>query len=384
MIPDPSPEDLAIRETVRRFAESDLAPKAAAFDESGGFVGGHLPGLAALGIMGLNLPEEWGGAGASALGLVGAVEEIARACAATASMVTAHFLATDAILLAGSPEQKSRYLPAAAAGRQLGAFALTEPGAGSSPADMTTRAVEAEGIVHLTGTKHFISNAAAADFIVLFARSGEASPRSDKTRPVIDAFILDRGAPGLAFGPPEPTMGMRGGHIFEITLDCRIPVACRLGAPGVGFRTAMQVLDRGRIEVAAMALGIAEAAIAATLGWVKERRIEGQALAARQGVQWMLADMATEIEAARLITYRAAALRQAGALFTREAAMAKLTASETAGRVTDRALQLHGGYGYSRRLPLERLARDARILRIYEGASEIQRNIIARMLLREG
>lgn len=379
MIPDPSPEDLAIRATIRRFAESGLAPKAAAFDESETFVGAHLPDLAALGIMGLNLPEEWGGAGASALGLVGAVEEIARACAATASMVTAHFLASDAILLAGSPGQKSRYLPAAAAGRQLGAFALTEPAAGSSPADMATRAVEAAGLVHLKGTKHFISNAAAADFLILFARSGEAGPR-----PAIDAFILERGMPGLAFGPPEPTMGMRGGHIFEITLDCRVPAESRLGAPGSGFRTAMQVLDRGRIEVAAMALGIADAALATVLGWVKQRRIDGQALADRQGVQWMLADMATEIEAARLITYRAAALRQAGAPFTREAAMAKLTASETAGRVTDQALQLHGGYGFSRRLPLERLARDARILRIYEGASEIQRNIIARMLLREG
>jgi butyryl-CoA dehydrogenase len=378
MIPALSPEDLAIRDTLRRFAESDLAPKAAALDESEAFAGAHLPGLAALGVMGLNLPEQWGGTGASALGLVGAVEEIARACAATASMVTAHFLATDAILLAGGPAQKARYLPEAAAGRLLGAFALTEPGAGSSPADMTTRAVETGESVHLKGAKHFISNAGAADFIVLFARSGESGPR-----PIIDAFILDRDTAGLTFGPPEPTMGMRGGHIFEIALDCRIPIDRRLGAAGAGFRTAMQVLDRGRIEVAAMALGIAEAAMEATLRWVRERRIDGQPLAERQGVQWMLADMATEIEAARLLTYRAAALRHTGAAFTREAAMAKLTASETAGRVTDRALQLHGGYGFSRRLPLERLARDARILRIYEGASEIQRNIIARLLLRE-
>ena len=378
MIPAPTAEDLAIQDSVRRFAASDLGPRAAEFDESEAFVGAHLPGLAALGIMGLNLPEEWGGAGASAAGLVGAVAEIAKACAATASMVTAHFLATDAILLAGSAAQKERYLRDAAAGKSLGAFALTEPGAGSSPADMTTRAVEAEGIIHLTGVKHFISNAGAADFIIVFARGAGAGPR-----PVIDAFILEKGTPGLSFAAPEPTMGMRGGHIFEITLDCRIPASQRLGPPGSGFRTAMQVLDRGRIEVAAMALGISEAAMAATLDWVKQRKIDGTPLADRQGVQWMLADMATEIEAARLLTLRAAALRHAGENFTRAAAMAKLAASETAGRVTDRALQLHGGYGFSRRLPLERFARDARILRIYEGASEVQRNIIARLLLRE-
>ncbi len=378
MIPAPTADDLAIRESVRRFARDELAPRAALFDETGSFVGAHLPGLAALGIMGLNLPEEWGGAGASALGLAGAVEEIAAACAATASMVTAHFLATDAILIAGSPEQKRRYLPGAAAGERLGAFALTEPGAGSSPADMTTTAVESAEGWRLTGTKHFISNAAEADFIVVFARSGSAGPR-----PIVDAFILDKGMPGLGFGPPEPTMGLRGGHIFEITLDCRVPAGQRLGEAGAGFRTAMRVLDRGRIEVAAMALGICQAAMAAALDWARQRHVEGRPLAERQGVQWMLADMATEVEAARLLTYRAAALRQAGAPFTKAAAMAKLAASETAGRVVDRALQLHGGYGYSRRLPLERLARDARILRIYEGASEIQRNIIARLILSE-
>jgi alkylation response protein AidB-like acyl-CoA dehydrogenase len=328
--------------------------------------------------MGLNLPEAWSGVGASALGLVGVVEEIAGACAATASMVTAHFLATDAVLLAGDKAQQERYLPRAAAGEALGAFALTEPGAGSNPADITTMATPADGNIHLAGVKHFISNAGAADFIVVFARAAGDGPK-----PIIDAYVLDKSTPGLSFGPPEPTMGLRGGHVFEVSIDCQIPESRRLGASGSGFRTAMHVLDRGRIEVAAMALGISEAAMTATLGWIKERRIDGQPLAERQGVQWMIADMATEIEAARLLTYRAAALRQAGQPFARAAAMAKLVASETAGRVVDRALQLHGGYGYSRRLPLERLARDARILRIYEGASEIQRNIIARAVLRE-
>ena len=379
MIPEFTADDLAVRDAVRRFAQNELAPRAAGFDESGAFVGAHLPGLSALGVMGLNLPEAWGGVGISALGLTGAVEEIAAACAATASMVTAHFLATDAILIAGAQDQKARYLPGAAAGHLLGAFALSEPSAGSNPADMTTTATPIPAGFHLRGVKHFISNAGKADFIVVFARAEGAGPR-----PVIDAFVLDKATPGLSFAAPEPTMGMRGSHVFEISIDCDVPASQRLGAPGSGFRTAMQVLDRGRIEVAGLALGICQAAMTATLGWIKDRRVDSQPLADRQGVQWMVADMATEIEAARLLTYRAAALRQAEQPFARAAAMAKLAASETAGRVVDRALQLHGGYGYSRRLPLERLARDARILRIYEGASEVQRNIIARFVLREG
>lgn len=376
MIPDFTEEDLAVRDAVRRFARKELAPRAAEFDESAAFVGAHLPGLSALGVMGLNMPVEFGGAGVSALGLTAAVEEIAAACAATASMVTAHFLASDTILLAGSPAQKQHYLPDAAAGKKLGAFALTEPGAGSNPAGMTTSAVAGPDGFHLRGTKHFISNAAYADFIIVFARAPDPGPL-----PVIDAFVVDKGTKGVSFAPPEPVMGMRGSHVFEIALDCDLPAEARLGAPGQGFRTAMRVLDRGRVEVAALALGICQAALSATLAWIVQRQVDGKPLAERQGVQWMVADMATEIEAARLLTYRAAALRQAGQRFSREAAMAKLVASETAGRVADRALQLHGGYGYSRRMPLERLARDARILRIYEGASEILRNIIARHLL---
>ena len=378
MIPDFTAEDVALRDAVRRFAQRELAPRAAAFDESTAFVGAHLPQLAALGIMGLNLPEEFGGAGASALGLTAAVEEIAAACPATASMVTAHYLASDAILLAGSAEQQQRYLPAASAGKTLGAFALTEPAAGSNPADMTTCAVPSAAGFHLRGTKHFISNAAHADFIIVFARQPQVGPGA-----AIDAFIIDKGTKGVGFASPEPVMGMRGSHVFEIALDCELPPQARLGESGSGFRTAMRVLDRGRVEVAALALGICQAALAATLGWITQRQVEGKPLAERQGVQWMIADMASEIEAARLLTWRAAALRQKGEHFAQAAAMAKLVASETAGRVVDRALQLHGGYGYSRRLPLERLARDARILRIYEGASEIQRNIIARHLLRE-
>jgi alkylation response protein AidB-like acyl-CoA dehydrogenase len=368
-------EDDSLLDTVRRFACAELAPRAAALDE-GGSVAEHLPRLAALGLLGMNLPERWGGAGLTARSLAGAVAELARACAATASMVTAHFLAADAILLAGDDAICERYLPAAAAGRALGAFALTEPQTGSNPLDMATSATPEGDGVRLRGVKHFISNGGIADFIVVFAKSDPAAGARG-----IDAFVLDKGIFGLRAAPPEPTMGLRASPIYELQLDCLVSAAHRLGSPGSGFKTALRALDRGRVDVAAMALGIASAALDAAVAWAKERRIDGHPLADKQGIQWMLADMATELAAARLLIDRAADLRESGAPFTREAAMAKLFATETAGRVVDRALQIHGGYGYSRKLPLERYARDVRVLRIYEGTSEIQRNIIARLLL---
>jgi len=373
---DRTAEDDLLLETVRRFARSELAPRAAALDEGGGSVAEHLPRLAALGILGMNLPERWGGAGLPARVLAGAVAEIACACAATASMVTAHFLTVDAILLAGDDAFRERYLPAAAAGRALGAFALTEPQTGSNPLEMSTRAVAEHDGVRLRGVKHFISNGSIADFIVIFAKSDPAAGARG-----IDAFVLDKGTPGLRAAPPEPTMGLRASPICELQVDCLLPATQRLGPPGSGFKTALRALDRGRVEVAAMALGIAAAALEATVAWTKERRIDGHPLAEKQGIQWMLADMATELAAARLLVERASDLRDAGAPFTQEAAMAKLFATEAAGRIADQALQIHGGYGYSRKLPLERYARDVRVLRIYEGTSEIQRNIIARLLL---
>jgi butyryl-CoA dehydrogenase len=376
VIPDLTADDMALRDGIRRFAAAELAPRARALDETGASIQVHLPSLAELGVMGMNLPEGFGGAGLSALALVAAVEEIAAACAATASAITAHFLATDAILLAGDDALCARFLPDAAAGRKLGAFALTEPQAGSNPADMAMRAEPAPGGYRLRGIKHFITNGGFADFIVVFAKTDpEAGSRG------MDGFIVEKGTQGLSAAAPEPTMGMRASHIFELSFDCVVPAANRLGPPGSGFKTAMRVLDRGRVEIAAEALGIARAALDAALAWAKQRQIGGRPLADNQGIQWMLADMAVSLDAARLLTYRAATLREAGAPFTREAAMAKLFASEAAGRIADGALQIHGGYGYSRNLPLERYVRDARILRIYEGASEIQRNIIARTLL---
>ena len=258
----------------------------------------------------------------------------------------------------------------------LGAFALTEPRAGSNPADMRCRAERTRAGYRLSGVKHFISNGGHADFIVVFALTDpEAGHRG------ISAFIVDKSAPGLRAGPPEKTMGLKGGHVFELSFDCDVPEANRIGDEGSGFKTAMKVLDNGRVEVAAMCLGIAQAALDAAVEWAKQRLIGGQALREYQGIQWMLADMATELRAARLLAEDAARKRARGVRFSREASMAKLFASEASDKIADLALQIHGGYGFSREMPLERYVRDLRIMRIYEGSSEIQRNIIARDLL---
>jgi butyryl-CoA dehydrogenase len=360
-------------EAVRKVATEVVAPLARQTDACGEFPHRQLAALAEIGVLGLNLPEKWGGPGLSALALSACVEAVAGACGSTASALTAHFLASDAILLGGDDELRARYLAGAASGTRLGAFALTEPGAGSNPADMRCRAMADERGYHLTGVKHFISNGAVADFIVVFAVTGPAAGHKG-----ISAFVVDKGTPGLRCGSAERTMGLRGGHIFELSLDCRIPAAQRLGGEGSGFRTAMKVLDNGRIEVASMCVGLAQAALDAAIAWAKERIVGGQALCEHQGIQWMLADMATELQAARLLTADAARKRAARTRYSLEASMAKLFASEVAGRVADRALQIHGGYGYVGDLPLERYVRDLRIMRIYEGSSEIQRNLIAR------
>jgi butyryl-CoA dehydrogenase len=369
-------DEIAVIETIRRLARETLASEAAAIDETAAFPKAQLAALAELGALGMNLPENWGGAGISALALASCVEIIAGACGSTASALTAHFLATDAVLIGGDDALRTRYLPAAAEGKLLGAFALTEPRAGSNPADMKCRAVAEGDSYHLSGVKHFISNGGVADFIVVFAITDRAAGHRG-----ISAFIVDKGTAGLTAGSPERSMGLKGGHIFELSFDCRIPAANRLGAEGSGFRTAMKVLDNGRIEVAAMCLGIGQAALDAALGWAQSREIGGEALGSYQGIQWMLADMAVQLRAARLLVEDAACKRSTAQSFSLESSMAKLFASEAAGRIADLALQIHGGYGYIRNLPLERYMRDLRIMRIYEGSSEIQRNIIARHLL---
>ena len=377
MLPD---EERSLADMLERFAAETLAPHAAETDETSAFVRPQLNALAELGLLGANLPESDGGPGISAPGLLRAVAIIAGACGSTVSALTAHYLATDSILLGGTPEQRAHWLPRCATGERLGAFGLTEPTAGSDPADMKTRAKRTADGWHLTGTKCFISNGGEADFVIIYALTNP-----DNGHRGISAFIVATDTPGFAAGKPERTMGLKGGHVFTLSLDCHLPDSALLGAEGQGFKTAMKVLDNGRIEVAAMCLGIAEAALNAAVIYAKDRVIGGEPLANRQGIRWQLADMALDYRAALLVAQDAARQRQAahhgGPRFSLAASQAKLLCSEMAHRVTDGALQIHGGYGFTRDLPLERYARDVRIMRIYEGSSEIQRNIIAAHLL---
>ncbi|MFY1706456.1 acyl-CoA dehydrogenase family protein [Tritonibacter scottomollicae] len=374
---DLNSEEQAVTTQIERFSSEVLAPAAAAIDAKSQFATLHRAALAEMGIMGMNLPEMYGGIGLSGPALYCAVEAIAGACGSTASMLTAHFLATDSLLLGADEVLKQRVLPAAAAGETLGAFALTEPMAGSNPADMRSTATRDGEGYRLKGSKCFISNAGEADFIVIYAKTdSEAGARG------VSAFIVEPGkTDGVDIGKHEETMGLRGGHVFPISFDCHVPAENRLGDEGTGFRTAMKVLDNGRIEVAAQATGIARAALDAAVSYAKEREVGGRPISSFQGLQWMLADSATELAAARALGLQAARKRGTGERYSSDSAFAKLYASEAAWRIADRALQIHGGYGYTRDFPLERYLRDLRIFRIYEGSSEIQRTIIARELL---
>jgi alkylation response protein AidB-like acyl-CoA dehydrogenase len=367
--------DLEIADAIHRFAQAELAPHAAQVDREEIPTTRYVHALAELGVMGMNLPERWNGIGASPAAIILALVEIAKACAATSSMIGAHYLATDSILIGASDELRERYLPDAATGVKLGAFALTEPQAGSNPAGMTTQALRDGDCYHIRGVKHFISNADAAQFIVVYAKTSPAQGTRG-----ISAFVVDRDTPGVTVSPPEKLMGIHGAPAHEVALDCVVPAANRIGDEGSGFRTAMKVLDNSRLDVAATSLGIAEAAFGDAVEWAKQRHVGGEPLANKQGLQWSFADMKTRLEAAWLLTLQAAARRAAGESFTEMASMAKLYASEMVSFVTDAALQVHGGYGFTREMRIERLVRDARILRIYEGSSEIQRTVIARSL----
>jgi alkylation response protein AidB-like acyl-CoA dehydrogenase len=368
--------ELAVIESAEKLAREVIQPRAQHYDETETFCAESLQALAELGGMGINLPEEYGGLGIGSLAMSRVVEAVAGACASTASALTAHFLATDSILIGGTQAQKQEWLPRAASGELLGAFALTEPAAGSNPADMRCRAQAENGGWRIRGSKHYITNAREAGFIVLYAKTD-----ADAGHKGISAFMIPQGTAGISFSSPEKTMGLRGSTIYELSLDCWLPASALLGSEGAGFNTAMAVLDRGRVEVAAMSLGVANAALQASLGWVRERQIGPKPLAAYQGTQWRIADMYAQLEAARMLTWKAAARRDSGERFSLESATAKLFAAECAGFITDAALQLHGGYGYIRDLPLERYVRDARILRIFEGTSEVQKIIISRSVL---
>ena len=371
-------EQEMIRRMVRDFAEKEIAPVAGEMDEKGEFPWEIIRKMAPLGFLGLPIPEEYGGAGVDNVSFAIAMEEIARASGSIAITLDAHVsLACEAILQFGSEEQKRKYLAPLARGEKLGAFALTEPEAGSDAAAIKTRAVLSGDEWVLNGQKVFITNGSIADVVVVAAVTDPT-----KGHRGISNFIVEKGTPGFRPGRDEEKMGLKGSVTSQLFFeDCRVPKENLLGKEGEGFKQFLIVLDAGRIAIGAMAVGLAQAALDASIAYAKERVQFGQPIAKFQAIQWMIADMATQLDAARLLVYRAAWLKDRGVRFTREAAMAKLFASEIAERACHAAIQIHGGYGYTKDYPLERFYRDVRLCEIGEGTSEIQRLVIARQVL---
>jgi butyryl-CoA dehydrogenase len=372
-------EQQLIREAVREFAEAELMPIAAELDRDHRFPHEILPKLAELNLMGMPYPEKMGGAGTDYVSYVIAIEEISKACASTGIILSAHTsLATWPIYKFGTQAQQDQYLPDMASGRRLGAFALTEPAAGTDAAAGTTTAVLSGDEYVLNGSKIFITNAPYAEVYIVFAKTDPAQGTRG-----MSAFIVEKDTPGFSVGEAEHKLGIRGSSTPPLYFaDCRIPKDALVGGEGNGFKIAMKTLDGGRIGVSAQALGIAQAALDASTAYAKERVQFGKPIAALQAIQWMIADMATQVDAARLLVYRAASCIDKGLPYFTEGAMAKLFASETATRVADRAIQIHGGYGYTESYPVERNWRDAKITELYEGTSEVQRMVIARSCLR--
>jgi alkylation response protein AidB-like acyl-CoA dehydrogenase len=371
-------EQQMIRKMVRDFAENEVAPLAQETDKTGQFPWQIIHKMGKLGLMGLPFSEEYGGAGADTVSYAIAVEEISRVCGSTGITLAAHIsLATFPIHHFGSEEQKRKYVPKLASGEWIGALGLTEPGAGSDAGGIKTRAVLDGDKWVINGQKCFITNGSIADVVVLTALTDP-----EKRTRGISSFIMEKGTPGFRPGRDEEKMGLKGSITSELFFEgCRIPKENILGTPGDGFKQALVTLDGGRISIGAMALGLAQGAFERALAYSKERQQFDQPICNFQAVQWMLADMATEIEAARLMVYRAAWLEDQGVRFTKEAAMAKLYASEAAERACFKALQIHGGYGYMREYEVERMYRDQRLCTIGEGTSEIQRLVIARQVL---
>jgi alkylation response protein AidB-like acyl-CoA dehydrogenase len=370
-----------IMDTVCSFARDRVRPRAAEIDSTGQFPSDLVKQMGELGLMGVCLPEQYGGAGQSYTLFAMIVEELCASCASTGLILDVNIsLCAEPILQFGSPEQKTRFLTPLATGEKLGALAMTEPGAGSDAAGIKTTAVRQVEHYILNGTKTFITNGGVADTYVVTAVTDK-----DAGRQGISDFIVEKGTPGLSFGEPMHKMGICGSVTTEVVFrDCLVPAGNLLGAEGQGFKITMDTLDAGRIGVAAQAVGIARSALEDAIAYASQRRQFGQTIASFQAIQFMIADMATAIEAARLLTLRAAELRDQNIPCARESAMAKLFASDTAMRVSTDALQLFGGYGYMKEFPAERHMRDAKITQIYEGTNQIQRVVIARSLLGRG
>jgi hypothetical protein len=374
-----TPEQQQIRRVAREFAEAELGDRIAPYDERHEFPHEIVRKLGALGFLGVLVPETYGGAGLDYVSYALIVEELCRGDASVGITMWAHnSLCTNHLLLFGSAEQKARYLPRLARGEMLGAWALTEPGAGSDAAALTTRAEWRDGAWVLNGTKAFITNGSVAGVAVVMARS-EPVPGGRG----ISAFVVERGTPGFSTGRPYRKLGLHASDTAELVFqDCRIPAHQLVGERGHGFRQAMQVLEGGRIAMAAMAVGLAQAAVDHAVRYMQQRTAFGRRLAEFNGLQGMIAELVTETEVARLLTLRAAWLKDQGRPARQAAAMAKLFASETAMKAATRAVQIHGGAGYITEFPVERIFRDAKLTEIGEGTSEIQRWVIARELLR--
>ncbi len=375
MIFELTEEQSLIRDMVREFAEKEIAPSAKERDEEERFDRELMfDRLAELGLTGIVFPDEYGGAGADYICYAIAVEELSRVCASTGVTLCAHLsLASNPIYFYGTEKQKQEYLVPLAEGRKMGAFGLTEPSAGSDAGGTKTTAVKEGKQWVLNGSKIFITNAGEAEIYVVLARTDKGA----KKHHGISAFIVEKGTEGFSFGKKEQKLGIRSSPTMELVFEnCRIPEENLLGKKGEGFVIAMKTLDAGRITVAAQALGIAQGALDAAVAYAKERKQFDSPIGRFQGVQFQLADMATQTEAARLLVYNAGYRASKGLSYSKESAMAKLMASETAMRVTTQAVQIFGGYGYTRDFPVERMMRDAKITEIYEGTSEIQRVVI--------
>lgn len=368
----------SLQQLVRNFASKEIAPRAAQYDHTEEFPWDNIKGLAALGLMGMPIPEEYGGAGLDNISYALAIEEVSKACAATGAILSIHTSAGILpILQFGTEEQKKKYVPDLAEGRKIGAFALTEPNAGSDAgAVATTATLDGDSYV-INGTKCFISNAGPAEVYSVFAKTTQG-----KGVRGITGFIVEKGTPGFSVGKKEEKMGIRASATAELVFDnCRIPRANMLGKEGEGFKIAMVVLDSARIGVGAQAVGIAQAAYEEALAYAKVREQFGKPIAANQAIGFMLADMAIKVEASRQLVHHAARLKDAAVPFGKEAAMCKTFASDMAVQVALDAIQILGGYGYSREYPVERLLRDAKITQIYEGTNQIQRVVIANHIL---
>ena len=371
------------RSLFKEFAENEVKPLAQEVDETEKFPTGTVEKMAKYGFLGIPVPKELGGQGCDILTYAMCVEELSKVCGTTGVIVSAHTsLCVDPILTFGTPEQKEKYVPDLASGKKLGAFGLTEPMAGTDAQGQQTKAVLDGDEWVLNGSKCFITNGKEADVYIVIAVTGKIEKRG-RTMKEISAFIVEKGTPGFTFGVKEKKMGIRGSSTYELIFtDCRIPKENLLGKQGKGFNIAMHTLDGGRIGIAAQALGIAEGALDAAVEYVKTREQFGRPIAAFQNTKFTLADMKTRVEAARYLVYSAACAKDNGEPYSDKAAMAKLFASETAREVTWRAVQLFGGYGYTRDYPVERMMRDAKITEIYEGTSEIQKMVIAGNLLK--